>query len=92
MAHYVLPHAGDVDTIMVVPYLQEQQVDDWFDITWQFEEELQFLDFYDRNMYRVFYNPARKDVKVEIGYNERHLRGYSVSHHECDDWVRSFIA
>lgn len=92
MAHYVLPHAGDVDTIMVVPYLQEQPINDWLDITWQFKEELQYLDFYDRNMYRVFYNPARRDVKVEIGYNESHYRGYSVSHHECDDWVRSYIA
>uniref|UniRef100_UPI00402A6CDD hypothetical protein n=1 Tax=Succinivibrio sp. TaxID=2053619 RepID=UPI00402A6CDD len=51
-----------------------------------------FLDFYDRNMYRVFYNPAQKCVKVEIGYNEEHFRSYSVSHHECDDWVRHYIA
>lgn len=72
MARFVLPK-NDVDTIEVVPYLQEQKVDDWFDITWQFEEELQFLDFYDRNMYRVFYNPAQRDVKIEIGYNERHI-------------------
>ena len=92
MAHYVLPHVGDVDTIMVVPYLQEQPINDWLDITWQFEEELQLLDFYNRNMYRMFYNPAKRDVKIEIGYDERYYRGYSVSHHECDDWVRSFIA
>lgn len=88
-------HKADLNNsqiVMVVPYLSEQPVDDWFDITWQFEEELQYLDFYDMNMYRVFYNPARRDVKVEIGYNERHYRGYSVSHHECDDWVRSYIA
>ena len=78
--------------VLVVPYLQEQPIDDWFDITWQYEEELQLLDFYDRNMYRIFYNPARRDVKVEIGYNESHYRGYSVSYHECDDWVRSYIA
>ena len=79
-------------TIKVVPYLQEQQIDDWYDITYQYEDALMELDFYDRNMYRVFYNPARRDVKVEIGYNESHYRGYSVSHHECDDWVRSYIA
>ena len=82
----------DLRTVKVVPYLQEQPVDDWFDITFNFEEELMFLDFYDRNMYRVFYNPAQKCVKVEIGYNEEHFRRYSVSHHECDDWVRHYIA
>lgn len=88
-------HKADLNNsqiVMVVPYLSEQPVDDWFDITWQFEEELQYLDFYDRNMYRVFYNPARRDVKVEIGYNESHYRCYSVSYHECDDWVRHYIA
>lgn len=82
----------DLRSIRVVPYLQEQPVDDWFDITFNFEEELMFLDFYDRNMYRIFYNPAQKCVKVEIGYNEEHFRSYSVSHHECDDWVRHYIA
>ena len=29
----------DLRTVKVVPYLQEQPVDDWFDITFNFEEE-----------------------------------------------------
>lgn len=82
----------DLRTIKVVPYLSEQQIDDWCDITYQFENELQFLDFYDRNMYRVFFNPAQRRVKVEIGYDEVHINYYTASYHECDDWVRHYIA
>lgn len=82
----------DLRTIKVVPYLSEQKIDDWCDITYQFEDELQFLDFYDRNMYRVFFTPAQRKVKVEIGYDEVHINYYTASYHECDDWVRSYIA
>lgn len=82
----------DLRTVKVIPYLQEQPIDDWYDITYQYEDALMELDFYDRNMYRVFYNPAQKKVKVEIGYNEVHWDYYSASYHECDDWVRHYIA
>lgn len=30
----------DLRTIKVVPYLQEQQIDDWYDITYQYEDAL----------------------------------------------------